>query len=138
MAILSTKAAANEILKMNALNAVATATAFAALSSSDDAEIYTASTGTYGILIPADVAKNRRVLVKIDNTATAGASVYIEPGTSKVSAPQGRTSLSLSASSSYYIVIETGKFAKLEGKYKGFVVLTGAANTVKASYVVLP
>ena len=111
-------------------------TAFGALSSSEGA--YIASTDTYGAKIPFEGHKSGKVLLKIANTnSSASATVRVVGGTNATTGGHD-LSLTLAASAEKLICLETGKYGHLEGEYSGFIVLTGAAATLKVAVVELP
>ena len=113
-----------------------TLTAFGALSSSEGA--YIASTDTYGAKIPFEGHKSGKVLLHVANTNSgATASIRVVGGTSKVAGGHDLT-ISLAASGEQVICLETGKYGHLDGEYKGFIVLTGAAATLKVLAIELP
>lgn len=125
-----TKAKYGELVDAPAL------TAFGALSTTEGA--YVASTDTYGAKIPFEGHKSGKVVLKIANTnSSAAANVRVVGGTNGVTGGNDLV-VSVAASGEKLICLETGKYGHLEGEYKGFIVLTGAAATLKVLAVELP
>lgn len=133
MAALTTKALVVDLVK-NKYSSAETPVALAALDSTDDATIYTASTGTYGILIPYGNTDSEMV-IKVQNTDTSNVeAVYIVPGDSDFKAIDN-LSISLAAGSTYFIALDSAKYLFTKGAYKGNVVLVGASADVKVTVI---
>lgn len=133
----------NELLKRNATKAL-TFSALVSLSQSDDDDVYTATTGTYGLAVDWRNHDSKIVLLIKNVGTSANASINILGGDDKVFGANKPLELTItktttgSASPLVAITLDSGKYIQMAGARKGHIVITGATADVEVAVVKLP
>lgn len=138
MAITNIKKNVNELLYRNEASSAITFNALVALSSTNDADIYTATTKTYGVSFEA-VDRDDKYVILVKNGGNAAAKVYVKGSDNpmygadidlEINVPVGTIALTVdSANYAQY---------KAEGHRKGEIILLGNAATIEVAVIKLP
>lgn len=162
---ITTTAGINELRSINSnyVNgssslAALTYKALAALDSTNDADIYTATTGTHGISIPVD-GKDAKYVILLKNVGTSSnADVYVVKGDASYYGATANKALTLTkatgatataeesvatitAESEYVITaicLDSAKYMQTTGSRKGSIVICGATTDVEVAIIKLP
>lgn len=124
-----------KVLRVNKGYTLVATAALGSLSSSD--AHYKATVGTYGAKLPIEKKMTHYALL-IENSAESGnADVYLvanghpffEGEDLKVTVAHGDTAV---------VQFDTGRYVQLSGADKGYLIVRGAAATVKVAIIELP
>lgn len=122
-------------LKPGTEAAMPTATAIASLASTDKG--YVTTTHTLGAKIPVE-GKGIRILMIFQNVDTTdAAAIRVLAGDNPVVGGHD-LSLSVAASSTEILCVESGKYLQMNGQFKDHIVITGAEANLKVSAIQLP
>lgn len=105
-----------------------------ALDSSSPA--YIATYGTYGAKVPFE-KKMQHYALLIENTASTSANVLVHANHHEFFVDEPLT-ISVAASSSAVLQLDTGRHVLLSGADKGYAYVVGAADTIKVALIELP
>lgn len=110
-------------------------TVLSAFNTAEEQVALAAVDATLGARIPLTEA-DQKVLIRIQNSGEAAATATIKAGDSLFGSTD--KTLSLGIGKTYEIQIESGPYKKTTGTNKGYVEITGSANTVKVGATTLP
>lgn len=111
------------------------ASTMAALSSTNDADIYVATTGVYGTAIPIEERDSKYVFL-LENTDTSAAKkVYVKAGNNPYYKGLEDLEVTVAASSVVALCLDSAKYAQYEGERASEIVFVGADNKVKVTAI---
>lgn len=125
-------------LKKNVASGEFTQVALAELDSTDDATVYTATTGTYGILIPCDDHDSRMTIILTNITSgdsIANINVRLKAGNADVWGGLGDLAITVKGGKQHVLNVDSARYKFISGPYKGYMVITGPSANVKATVV---
>lgn len=138
----------NEINRMNSA-ALISWQPLIQLSQTDDADVYVASTGTYGVALPINEKDSKYVLL-IRNVGTSeNKTVYIKAGDAEYYGAQNALTITATKATAatesaetvypiHAICLDSARYLQMSGKRKGCVVVLSSSTDVEVALIRLP